>query len=82
MRIERPSRAVFCPSTGPATDHFDARLLLGASVGKARAQASSHGCFLRVAERDGKHYALTADFRVNRLDIKLRHGLVVSVSLS
>jgi hypothetical protein len=81
-RIRRPQHAIFCPSNARPDQRFDARILLGISERTARAQASKHGCFLRVAERDGRLFALTADFRVNRLDIKLRHGVVVSVWLS
>ncbi len=75
----RPARAVFCPKGSSAADRFNALDLIGSSENAARAVAARHGCVVRVAERDGVHYALTADFRVDRVDLRVRQGLVFAV---
>ncbi|HET8672651.1 MAG TPA: hypothetical protein VFL87_03385 [Thermoleophilaceae bacterium] len=75
----RPAQAVFCPGESSSADRFNALDLIGISENAARAVAAQHGCVVRVAERDGVHYALTADFRVDRVDIRVRHGRVFGV---
>jgi hypothetical protein len=75
----QPAQAVFCPKQSSGADRFNALDLIGSSEDAARAVAARHGCVVRVAERDGVHYALTADFRRDRVDLRVRHGLVFAV---
>lgn len=75
----RHAQAVFCPKQAAGADRFNALDLIGTSENAARAVAAQHGCVVRVAERDGVHYALTADFRVDRVDLRVRDGRVFGV---
>jgi hypothetical protein len=39
------------------------------------------GCSARLIERDGRRFALTTDFRANRVNLRIERGLVTSVGV-
>ena len=53
--------------------------LLGRREAEARAAAAQFGCELRVVQRDGRDFDVTADLRANRIDVEVRDGLVVAL---
>jgi hypothetical protein len=59
---------------------FDARTLIGMAERDANALALEHGCTMRVAARDGEGYALSADERIDRVDVHVEDGHVVGVN--
>ena len=90
-QIVRPARPVWCPTNrstlrqsepnSRAAHSFDARTLLGDRAGQAAALVQRAGCLWRVIARDGRHFALTADIRLDRVDVSVDHGLVTSVGV-
>jgi hypothetical protein len=69
------------PATNPA-DSFDANELIGLTVEDATGVAQSHGCSVRVAERDGEPLPATMDLRGDRIDVTVVDGKITAVSLS
>jgi hypothetical protein len=57
------------PREAPAGEQFDAKRLVGKSVGRARKVAARHGCELRVVKRDGEWLPGTDDFRTDRINV-------------
>ena len=57
---------------------FDARALLGKREAAARQISTRHGCGLRVINAGG---ALTADWTLRRVDVRVEHGVVTSVQV-
>jgi hypothetical protein len=47
--------------------------------GNAQARARDHGCYLRVAVRDGKGQTLTGDERLDRVDVYIDGRRIVGV---
>jgi hypothetical protein len=73
------ARGHVCPSgtpSDPATEHYDARELVGLRVGEARRIAESHRCLLRVVRRDGEPLVVTQDFRTDRINVSVRDHIV------
>jgi len=91
--IIRPAGPVWCPTTtgpvetkqnrpnAPAPGSFDTRTLLGMTESRATATATQHRCLVRVIERNGHKFALTADFRGNRVNLVIGRGIVTSVGV-
>jgi hypothetical protein len=92
-QIIRPAGPVWCPTTtrpsnakqnrpnAPGEQSFDTRSLLGLTEEQASATVSRHGCILRVIERDGRKFALRADFRGSRVNVGITRGIVTSVGV-
>lgn len=89
----RPDSPVWCPtSSGPretgqskpnarVPGSFDARVLLGMKEAAATAKVRASGCLIRVIARDGRYFAITADFRTNRVNVAIEGGLVTSIGV-
>jgi hypothetical protein len=55
--------------------------MLGLTQAQATARAARWQCSLRVIERNGKKFDLTADFRSNRVNVVIAHDAVTSVGV-
>lgn len=85
--------AIWCPTSSRATESrqskpnwpadksFDTRTLLGLTQAQATARTARWQCSLRVIERNGKKFILTADFRSNRINLVIAHNKVTSVGV-
>lgn len=88
-----PGGAIWCPTSSRATEvrqsranwptrqSFDTRTLLGLTETQAAARAARWRCSLRVIQRNGKRFALTADFSSDRVDVVIAHNRVTSVGV-
>ena len=47
----------------------------------ATSRVRQAGCLVRVVARDGRHFALTADYRGNRVNLTIERGEVTSVGV-
>jgi len=73
----------------PAADDADltevsqarAELLLGYSEADAQRCAQALGWGFRVAERDGEPFALTMDYRFNRVNVVVNDDVVTAISV-
>jgi hypothetical protein len=63
----------------PARAAWDAGALVGLSEGDATRSAREHGCSLRVVERDGEAYSVTADVQDDRVNVAVEDGTVTRV---
>lgn len=63
----------------PPADRFDARRILGLTVGGARRVAAKAGCIVRVIKRDDEDIARTDDLRRNRLNVITERGVIVEL---
>ncbi len=91
--VQRPRRPATCPAhrlrrpvhppRRPAhRGMFDARRLLGMPVAAASRLADRFRCTIRVTEQDGySPYDLTADLRLNRVDVVTESDVVVRVGI-
>jgi hypothetical protein len=57
------------------TDRF-AKDLIGMAASTAEECASDVGYSWRVYEEDGEQFALTMDYRVERINVKIERGIV------
>jgi hypothetical protein len=57
------------------TDRF-AKDLIGMASDTAEACAAEVGYSWRVYEQDGEQFALTMDYRVERINVKIERGIV------
>lgn len=85
--------AIWCPTSSRATESkqskanwprsrsFDTRTLLGSTQAQATARATRWHCSVRVIQQNGKKFALTADFRSNRVNVVISHNKVTSVGV-
>jgi hypothetical protein len=64
------------PAAGPDTDQY-----LGLSEEEAIRVAKEEGFTLRVAGRDGECYALTMDYRTDRVNVYLEGGTVTAAAI-
>lgn len=87
--------AIWCPTTSrpiatdgqmkansPFAPSFNARTLLGRTEQHATDTAGEWGCSVRVIQRDGDKFAITRDFRGNRVNVIIKHGVVTSVGVN
>jgi hypothetical protein len=77
-----PSGGHVCPRppAGPPTrEGYDARQLVGMHVGKARRIVERHRCALRVVRRNGEPLTVTQDFRIDRINVAVRHRVVTRI---
>lgn len=96
IKVARPTQPIWCPtrSISPlarnahTTGSFDARTLLGLPESKAAAETHHLGCSWRVVlrvghSRDGHGHRIivTADFRRDRVDATINHGIVTAVEV-
>lgn len=69
-------------SDGRLTGHrFDARSVLGLRVAAANRGAEGRGCTTRIVMVNGHGRWITADLRVNRIDLVVSRGLVTGVAV-
>lgn len=86
-RVRRPARPMRCPSDRfrrhpSGTPRLDVRRLLGARMGDARILAGRFGCEVRVTRQDGySPYGLSADLRLDRIDVETWSDVVVRVGI-
>jgi hypothetical protein len=85
--------AIWCPTSSRATESkqskpnwprgqsFDTRTMLGLTEAQATARAARWECSLRVIERNGKKFLLTADFGSNRVNVVIASDRVTSVGV-
>lgn len=64
------------PNSGPETEGY-----LGLTEQEAKAYAKEQGQTIRVAGRDDECYALTMDYRDNRVNIYLVDDVVVAATI-
>lgn len=64
------------PNSGPDTDAY-----LGLSEQQAKQYATDHGQMTRVAGRDGKCFALTMDYRTDRVNLYIESDEVVVATI-
>jgi hypothetical protein len=64
------------PNSGPETDGY-----LGLSTPEAKQYAAEQNQTIRIAGRDGECFALTMDYRDNRVNIYLENGVVVAAAI-
>jgi len=76
------------PGTDPGTDvpaadisPADAEKLVGLTEDEATKVATGNGWTVRVAERDGESFMLTADYRTDRVNLTVRDGKVTAVTV-
>lgn len=91
VKVTHPAQPVWCPTgrsslrqsapNSPVHRSFDTRSLLGESEDQAEAMARRFHCSWRVIERDGHRFALTADLRLNRVNVTITRGRVTSVGV-
>jgi hypothetical protein len=86
--------AIWCPTSSRATESkqskanwptsrgsFDTRTLLGLTETQSARKAARWRCSLRVIQRNGKKFLLTADFSSNRVNVVIAHNRVTSVGV-
>ena len=64
------------PNSSPGTEEY-----LGLSLREAKIFAAEQDQTVRVAGRDGECYALTMDYRDNRVNVYLEDDLVVAATI-
>ena len=64
------------PNSGPETDGY-----LGLSEPEAKKYASEQGQTIRIAGRDGECFALTMDYRQDRVNLYLQDDEVVAATI-
>jgi hypothetical protein len=69
-------------ANSPSARSFNTRALLGRTDEQATDTAGKWGCSIRVIQRNGQKFIITEDFRPNRLNVIIKHGLVTSVGVS
>ena len=74
-----PPAATRCPRGAPAGRGVETRTLVGLREDAARAAAERGGCTLRVIERDGEPLAYTQEYRDDRVNVRVRAGVVVAI---
>lgn len=79
--VTRPADPVYCPSAvdDMAAGTFDARDVLGQSLGDAERTAKDHDCMVRVVAEDGEDLPQTMDLRIERINVEVRDGVVVAL---
>ncbi len=94
VHLIRPIRPVWCPTrhltsgieqsqpNARTAGSFDTRELLGEPEKTAASRAGHSGCSLRVISRDRHRYILTADARLNRVDVDIDRGLMATVGVN
>ena len=82
---EQNSVAVVCPAAdaGDATAITPERaeMLVGLMEGDAEKCATDLGWAYRVGSRDGKNFALTADYSQQRVTVTITLGVVTAISV-
>jgi hypothetical protein len=66
-------------STAAPLGRFDATTLEGDRLDQARDTAASHGCSIRVVERNGKPLFVTADLNRGRINVVIAEGVIQQV---
>ncbi|MFM7263630.1 MAG: hypothetical protein ACKO1X_07790 [Acidimicrobiales bacterium] len=59
----------------------NAQKLVGLGEDEATKVATGNGWTVRVAERDGESFMLTADYRTDRVNLKVKNGRVTAVTV-
>ncbi len=67
------------PATSPKACERLGRRLTGVRVPAASDRAARRGCTLRVAVEDGAPLALTEDYSPQRINVRVRDGVVTGV---
>ncbi|HYT88067.1 MAG TPA: hypothetical protein VEL76_05055, partial [Gemmataceae bacterium] len=60
---------------------FDLKTLIGLDLGKAGEIAGRHGYSIRVTMQDGRPLLHTMDYRLNRINVSVVKGKVISVRI-
>ncbi len=58
-------------------EHIDLTALVGLTVEEARRRAETHGYQFRVLIEDGESPFVTADYRIDRVNVEVAAGRVV-----
>lgn len=76
----KPSPDVAPPGTGSDEPTLDASVYVGLMEDDARRAAEGDGYNVRVVARDGEQYAVTKDFRTDRVNFSIDNDTVVAAS--
>ena len=55
--------------------------LIGMNITEAEQRAQAAGFTLRIVERDGESYAITMDYRTDRVDVKVTNDIITEYSV-
>jgi hypothetical protein len=75
-----PGSAFRCPADAPAR-RLDARRFVGLTLSAARDLAGDFNCTVRATERDGRSLPHTQDLRRDRINVAVRDGRILRVSV-
>lgn len=64
----------------PAFDVKDADSLIGQKLDVVQPVLEKEKIAFRVVEKDGEQYAVTADYSPDRLNFKIKNGVIIGVS--
>jgi hypothetical protein len=75
------AQTLMCPSVTRTDDlrRIDALRLIGLPEAVAGGRATRGGCEMRVSFRDGHELLKSADYRSDRVNVRVRAGVVVAV---
>ncbi|MEN9792862.1 MAG: hypothetical protein RL330_940 [Actinomycetota bacterium] len=76
-----PTDSTDVPAPPPLIDEKTAATLVGLSEEDAVANAEANGWIVRVAERDGEKFPLTADWVENRVNLVVDNDVVIGVTV-
>ena len=55
--------------------------LIGMNITEAEQRAHTAGFTLRIVERDGESFAITMDYRTDRVDVKVTNDIITEYSV-
>lgn len=79
--VPGPTDSTDAPEPPPLIDQETADTLVGLSEDDATANAEANGWIVRIAERDGEKFPLTADWVENRVNLVVDDGIVIGVTV-
>ncbi len=79
--VEPKPCPTFAVSEGGEIPQDQADLLIGMVEAEAEACAQDLGWQWRVGERDGEFYALTMDYRPDRVTVQIQKGIIYLVNV-
>ena len=79
--VPAPTDSTDLPEPPPLIDQETAATLVGLSENDAVANAEANGWIVRIAERDGEKFPLTADWVENRVNLAIDDEVVIGVTV-
>lgn len=79
--VPSPTDSTDVPEPPPLIDEETAATLVGLSEEDAASNAEANGWIVRIAERDGEKFPLTADYVENRVNLVVENGIVIGVTV-